>query len=298
MHRSVLLQEAVDGLKIQKGDVVVDGTLGSGGHTKEICARFGPHVKIISFDLDSDAIERAKSVLGDHGCDITFVTENFKNINKVTEELGVSCIDRILFDLGWSSDQFETSGRGFSFMREEPLSMTLTKTKGQGDFDARDVLNTWTEEDIANVLYAYGEERFARRIAREIVEKREEHPIETTTDLVKIIIESVPSFYRRHRLHPATKTFQALRIVVNDELENLRLALGRGFAKLSVGGRIAVITFHSLEDRIVKNFFRNLEKEGLGEVITKKPIVPEEGELRENPRARSAKLRIIEKIKI
>jgi len=295
MHQSVLLKELIDAVNPKEGDVVVDGTLGAGGHTQELCERLGESVKVVAFDLDTDAIERSKQKLGERQ-NVVYVNDNFKNIDKVLKDLGIDKVDAIMLDLGYSSDQLEHSGRGISFQKDEPLSMTLRKEKGGSEFDAKDIVNTWAEEDIANVLYAYGEERFARRIAREIVEARDKAPIDTTTDLVKIIQGAVPSFYRNGRIHPATKTFQALRIVVNDELESLRLVIGKGMALLNPGGRLAIITFHSLEDRIVKHFFRQIDAEGQGKIITKKPITPSTEELKENKRSRSAKLRVIEKI--
>ncbi len=296
MHKTVLLQEAIDNLELGKGNIFVDGTLGAGGHTEEVCRRLGKAVKIIAMDVDAEALERAKERLAGTPCDITYVEDNFRNLDAVMKDSGVQHIDRILLDLGWSSDQFESSGRGFSFRKDEPLRMTLKATLSPEEFDAADIVGKWDEEDIANVLYAYGEERFARRIAREIVEVRDKTPIKTTGDLAKIIESAVPAFYRKGRLHPATKTFQALRIAVNDELESLRQALVKGFAALAPDGRMAIITFHSLEDRIVKNFFKTFERDGIGILINKKPIIPGDEELANNPRARSAKLRIIQKI--
>lgn len=296
MHTTVLLKESIDALGLERGDVLVDGTLGAGGHSEEVCSRFGQGVKIFAFDLDVDAIDRAKARLDDKGCNVTYHQENFKNLDKVLTEGKVSGVDGVLLDLGFSSDQLESSGRGISFKNEEPLLMTLKKQITPAEFDASDIVNGWDEEDIANVIYSYGEERFARRIAREIVEAREKGPIKTTTQLVEIIMNAVPAFYKKGRIHPATKTFQALRIAVNDELENLRTALSKGFDALLPDGRFAVIAFHSLEDRIVKNFFRDKAREKEALLITKKPIIPSDEEMRENPRSRSAKLRIIQKI--
>lgn len=293
MHKSVLLQEAIDGLDLSSGKTVIDGTLGAGGHTSEIAKRFKSAVKIHAFDLDADAIERSKEKISNFESDVHFHLENFKNMNEV---LGGEKVDAILLDLGFSSDQLESSGRGISFKKDEPLIMTLKKDLSESDFSARDLVNTWAEEDIANVLYGFGEERFARRIAREIVETRENHPIETTHDLVNVVLSAVPAFYRIGRINPATKTFQAIRIAVNGELDSLKTALVEGFEALKPGGRFAIITFHSLEDRIVKNFFRDKDKEGVAEILNKKPITPADEELKENPRSRSAKLRIIKKI--
>lgn len=296
MHQSVLLKEGVDGLSLKKGDVVVDGTLGAGGHTEEILNRFGKDIKVIAFDLDHDAIERSKARLGEENSNVTFVENNFRNIDTELSKLNIEKVNGIILDLGFSSDQLELSERGFSFQKDEPLIMTLRTKPTEDEFTAYDIVNNWAEEDIANVLYGYGEERFARRIAREIVEARETSPIKTTFDLVKIVENAVPAFYRLSRINPATKTFQALRIATNGELEALKEVLEKGFKLLEIGGHFSIITFHSLEDRIVKNFFKNLDKENLGEMSFKKPILPSEEELLKNKRARSAKLRIIKKI--
>lgn len=295
MHASVLLKEAVDNLDLRSGKLMVDGTFGSGGHTREVCERFGKDVKVLAIDLDKGSIERGTSRLSGIECDVTLREGNFRDVGEILREAGLEAPDAILLDLGWSMDQFEESGRGFSFRRDEPLSMTLKAEKTDAEFDAADIVNTWKEEDIANVLYGYGEERFARRIAREIVEQRDEKPIKTTKDLVDIVMGAVPASYRFGRIHPATKTFQALRIAVNDELRSLSEVLTKGFEILKPGGRMAIITFHSLEDRIVKNFFKEKVVEEKGELISKKPIAPSDEELQENPRARSAKLRVIRK---
>lgn len=296
MHQTVLLKESIDNLNLSRGAIVVDGTLGAGGHVEEMCQRFGTDIKIIALDLDIDALSRAKARLETFGADITYVEANFKDLDKVLLELKINSVDAILLDLGFSSDQLESSARGFSFKRDEPLLMTLKKEISQNEFSAYDIVNSWDEEDIANVIYGYGEERFARRIAREIVETREESPIKTTGQLVEVILSAVPTFYKKGRIHPATKTFQALRIAVNGELENLKIILEKSLGLIKKNGRFTVITFHSLEDRIVKNFFRDKDRAGLVRLITKKPIEPSEGEVKINPRSRSAKLRVIEKI--
>lgn len=296
MHQTVLLKETIDSLGLKPGMKIVDGTLGAGGHTEEICERFGPGIKVIGLDLDTDALERSKNRLGEKNCDIAYYQENFRNLDKVLLSSGFEKVDGIILDLGFSSDQLELSGRGFSFKKDEPLKMTLKKDLDSTEFDASDIVNTWDEEDIANVLYGYGEERFARRIAREIIEAREVEPIKTTGQLVEIVMSAVPAFYKFSRIHPATKTFQALRIATNSELESLREVLVKGFEALNPSGSFAIITFHSLEDRIVKNFFKTKVVEGQAKLKTKKPIIPSEEELKVNPRARSAKLRVIEKI--
>lgn len=296
MHQTVLLKESIQSLNLKEGFVMVDGTLGAGGHSELASSFLGKSGKIIAFDLDKSAIERAKERLSKSNCQIYFVNENFKDLDKVLKDLKIFSVDAILLDLGFSSDQIEFSGRGFSFQKDEPLKMTLREENQENEFNAFDIVNFWEEEDIANVLYGYGEERFARRIAREITEQREKGQIKTTKQLAEIIFNAVPSFYRYGRIHPATKTFQALRIAVNNELGNIQEVLPKALAVLKPKGRLSVISFHSLEDRIVKNFFREMEKEGLGVLITKKPIAPDEEEVKNNRRARSAKLRVIEKI--
>lgn len=296
MHASVLLQETVEGLEPKPGQTIIDGTLGNGGHTAAICEQFGRGVRVIALDLDRESIARATERLADLDCDVTIHETNFRHLDTVMAELGISAVDGIMLDLGWSMDQFTSSGRGFSFRQDEPLSMMLKSEKGGADFDAADIVNGWKEEDIANVIYGYGEERFARRIAREIVEARETARIETSGQLAGIVERAVPVFYSVGRTHPATKTFQALRIAVNDELGNLSEVLVKGFHALKPGGRMAIISFHSLEDRIVKNFFKQRVTEDEAEQVTKKPIVAGDREVADNPRSRSAKLRIIKKL--
>lgn len=296
MHIPVLLDESIDGLSIRSGDILVDGTLGGGGHTFEVIKRFGSGVKIIGLDLDKDAIERARTKIGELPHDTIFRTSGFQDMDKVLEELNIIHVDRILLDLGISSFQLEVAGRGFSFMKDEPLLMTMKKNPSDDDLTARDIVNTWEEKNLADVIYGFGEEKYSRKIAKAIVEARVEKSIETTFDLVKIIENAVGKSYQRLKIHPATKTFQALRIATNSELSNLETAIEKGFNRLSVGGRFAIISFHSLEDRIVKKAFVNLKQKGYANIITKKPIVPSTDEIKRNPRSRSSKLRIIEKI--
>ncbi len=270
--------------------------MGGGGHTFEIARRFGSGVKIIGFDLDADAIDRAKSILKDIPHDTVFRTIGFQDLEKVLDELNMPHVDRILLDLGISSFQLEDASRGFSFKTDEPLLMTMKKNPNEEDLTARDIVNTWEEKTLADIIYGFGEEKYSRKIAKAIVEARLEKPIETTFDLVKIIDGAVGKAYRGIKIHPSTRTFQALRIATNSELTNLERVIESGFNRLSVGGRIAIISFHSLEDRIVKHTFALLKNKGYAKVITKKPIIPTSDELINNPRARSAKLRIIEKI--
>jgi len=296
IHISVLKDESIDGLNIQEGDVIVDGTLGGGGHTFEIIKRFGSKVKIIGLDFDADAITRAKERIGDTPCDVVFKTVGFQDMDIVLDEIGIKNVDRILLDLGLSSFQLEVAGRGFSFMKDEPLLMTMKKNPTEEDLTAKEIVNTWDEENIADIIYGFGEEKYSRKIAHAIVLARKEKEIETTFDLVKIIDDACGKYYRRMKIHPATRTFQALRIATNSELTNLQEVIKKGFSRLSKNGRIAIITFHSLEDRIVKRAFVSLKEEGVANIITKKPIVPKDEESKSNPRARSAKLRLIEKI--
>lgn len=295
-HISVLRDETVDGLAIRSGDIVIDGTLGGGGHTFEIIRRFGSGVKVIGLDFDADAIDRAKSLIGNTPHDTVFRTIGFQDFDKVLDELNMNHVDRILLDLGLSSFQLEVASRGFSFQKDEPLLMTMKKNPSHEDLTARDIVNTWEEKSIADIIYGFGEEKYSRKIARAIVEARKVKPIETTFDLVRIIDGAVGKAYRNMKIHPSTKTFQALRIATNSELSNLESVIEKGFNRLSVGGRIAIISFHSLEDRIVKRAFVNLKQDGHGQIITKRPIVPSTEEIKSNPRSRSAKLRIIEKI--
>lgn len=295
VHKTVLLKESIDGLDIHSGDIYLDGTLGSAGHTLYALQKTNGDLKVIGLDKDIEALERSKQRLASFK-DVTLKESSFADLDKVLSELNIQKVNRIMLDIGLSSDQFETSGRGFTFKKDEPLLMSFKKDPKEGDLTAREIVNTWQEENIADVIYGYGEEKYSRRIARAIVNYRVKKSIETTGELVEIISQSVPFFYRKGRLHPATRTFQALRIAVNDELNTLKGGLKKGFERLEKGGRIAVISFHSLEDRIVKNFNKEREEEGTAKIITKRPIVPGDEEIQTNPRSRSAKLRIIEKI--
>jgi 16S rRNA (cytosine1402-N4)-methyltransferase len=295
-HISVLLNESIDGLDIKSGDVIIDGTLGGGGHTMEIIKRFGKKVKIICFDLDKDAISRSKQIIKDTVSDVIYKETGFQDIDKELDDLGIEKVNKILLDLGLSSFQLEEAGRGFTFSKNEPLLMTMKKNPSEDDLTAYEIVNNWEEETLANIIYGFGEERFSRRIAKAIVEARAEKKIEKTFDLVEIVEKAVGKFYKGKKIHPATRTFQALRIATNSELTNLEEVIQKGFERLEDGGRIAIISFHSLEDRIVKKAFRDLKEKGSAHLITKKPIIPSESEIKSNPRSRSAKLRLIEKI--
>lgn len=292
-HVTVLLAEAVEALAIRKNSRVVDATLGSAGHAREILSRLGPRGVFIGIDADRTATDAVRAVLTSEA-EVHLVAENFRKIDSILGQLHIEKVDAILADLGWRMEQFSGNGKGFSFQVDEPLLMTLGNS-GDYAFTAADIVNDWSEESIANVLTGYGEERYARRIARRIVEVREKHPIETTFDLVRLIEASVPGAYRHGRINPATRTFQALRIAVNDEFEALSEFIGKAAKLLVPGGRLAIITFHSLEDRIVKHSFRELQGQEEGVVITKKPVTPSRDEVTNNTRSRSAKLRVFEK---
>jgi 16S rRNA (cytosine1402-N4)-methyltransferase len=291
VHKTVLLNETIEGLNLSPKALVLDATFGGGGHSAEICRRY-PGVKIVALDQDKSAFKKAESKFKNLKCDINFVNINFKDLDKEN----LKDVDGIIFDLGLSSDQLENSGRGFSFMKDEPLLMTMKENPSLEDVTAFDVVNSWSEENLADIIYGYGEERFSRRIAKGIVDARQKADIKTTFELVKIIESSVPAAYRRGRLHFATRTFQALRIAVNDELGALQTGLEKGFEVLKSGGRMSVISFHSLEDRIVKRFYQNKAKEKKAILVNKKIITASSEEIKNNPRSRSAKLRVLEKI--
>jgi len=294
VHESVLLHEAIEGLEIRDGDVVVDATLGNGGHSEALLS-LGKDIHVIAIDMDLDAIARSQKRLGHFGNKITYAQGNFRNIKAILEAHNILSVTKILFDFGLSSNQLEESGRGFTFQHNEPLLMTFGRDITDATLTARDIVNDWQEDSLREIIRGFGEEKFAGRIARGIVEAREVKPIETTQELVTVVLSMVPGFYRKGRIHAATRTFQALRIAVNDELETIKDGLTHGFELLLPSGRIAAISFHSLEDRIVKQYFRLLAQEEIAHIITKKPIVPSEEEIKHNPRSRSAKLRIIEK---
>lgn len=303
-HRSVLLQEVLDGLEIEPGDIVLDTTLGGGGHAREIAKMLGGNGMLIGFDLDGGAIERARLALADAKCRVEFVRDNFRHLGRVLDRLGIREVTKVLFDLGMSSYQLNLdsglpaeasaqAGRGFSFLSDESLAMTYS-SESEG-VTAATIVNDWAEESIADILFGFGQERYARRIAKALVERRARGRFTSARELAEAVASAVPSAYRRGRIHPATRTFQALRIAVNDELGALAEALPAAWQKLRAGGRIAVISFHSIEDRMVKQRFREWEKEGRGRLVNKKPIVPGSEEIAHNPRSRSAKLRVFEK---
>ena len=305
-HVSVLLHEAVDGLAIRENGVYADGTMGGGGHSREILKKL-KNGKLIGFDRDGDAIEVCRERLSEYVDKVLFVNRNFNDVCDVLKEFGIDGLDGAVLDLGVSSYQLDCEERGFSYNNDAPLDMRMDQT---ASFSAYNVINEYTEEALANIIFAYGEDRWAKRIAEFIVKEREAGPIETTGQLVSIIKKAVPKGARQDGPHPAKRTFQAVRIEVNNELSGLTKAVEDFISVLKPGGRLCIITFHSLEDRIVKNAFAQAAKGCIcpgnlpvcvcgrkpqGKVITRKPIAPGEAELEENPRARSAHLRIFEK---
>ena len=295
MHIPVLFNESIDALAIKPDGVYIDGTLGGAGHAYEIAQHLGPDGTLIGFDLDSNAIARAREKLANVTCKIILVQENFRNLDRVLQEQGIETVDGIFLDLGFSSFQIEDPERGLSFQKDGPLKMTLKDAPTDQDVTAWEIVNKWDEKLLADTIYAFGDERASRKIAKTIVEARRRHTIDTTEQLVQVIYSIMP---RKPwmKTNPATKTFQALRIATNDEYGAIKQALEDGFKRLSPHGRFAIISFHSGEDRIVKNFFRDQSHAELAILLTKKPIKPTDDELLANPRSRSAQLRVIEKI--
>lgn len=294
-HESVLLAEALEQLYMHEDSIVVDGTIGGAGHFAAMLKKLSRHGTLVGIDADADAIARAEHVRDASHTEakVVLAHDNFRNLGRVLDAAGIETIDRALFDLGWSSFHL-SSGRGFSFRANEPLLMTYGDPKEYPGGTAADIVNSSPEETLADIFFTYGEERFARQIARAIVQSRRQAPILTTQALADLVAGATPGWYQHRRLHPATKVFQALRIAVNDELGALREGLSTAMRRLNARGRIAVITFHSIEDRIVKLMFRDAAHAGAGAVLPKKPIVPSSSEIARNPRARSAKLRVFE----
>ncbi len=306
-HVSVLLNECIEGLNIKKDGIYVDGTLGGAGHSSEILKQLSDKGMLIGIDQDLDALKAAKNRLQNFS-NVKYVHNNFYNIDSILNELDIEKIDGMLMDLGVSSYQLDEAERGFSYMKDAPLDMRMNR---ENSLSAYEVVNDYTEEELYRIIKDYGEEKFAKRIARFILEKREKKKIETTLELVEIIKAAIPAKARREGPHPAKRTFQAIRIEVNSELSILNKAIEDGVNRLNIGGRMAIITFHSLEDRIVKLKFKELATsctcpkefpicvcggKAKGKIITRKAIEPSKLEVEENPRSRSAKLRIIERV--
>lgn len=306
-HITVLKEEAVAGLNIRPDGIYVDCTLGGAGHSSMIASQLGEKGRLIAIDQDDTALANAKEKLAPFGDKVTLVKNNFRQIRQVIHDLGLPGVDGVLFDLGVSSPQLDVGERGFSYNADAPLDMRMDQ---QAMLTAHDIINEWDEAEIAKLIWEYGEEKFSRKIARQIILEREKAPIETTGQLVEIIKEAIPAPARRTGPHPAKRTFQAIRIAVNDELNAFEEAVTDSIAVLNPLGRVSVITFHSLEDRICKQVFQSFAqgcicppgfpicacgKKPTIKLVTRKPIVPSEQELEANPRARSAKLRIAEK---
>jgi 16S rRNA (cytosine1402-N4)-methyltransferase len=291
-HTPVMLQEAIRYLELAPGKTIVDATIGTGGHSSSIAAVIMPGGRLIGIDRDEESLSVAKGRLApyDQACDLVY--GNFIDIDTILEQLQVAAIDGILFDLGVSTFQVGNPQRGFSFQQEGPLDMRMDR---QSYISAYDLVNNLNEDELSTMLRVFGQERWHNRIARYLVKERERHPIATTLELSNIVLKAVPYKYREHRIHPATRTFQAVRIAVNRELEVLEEALCKAIDFLSVGGRICVISFHSLEDRAVKLTFRKEAAMGRIKIITPKPLQPEDKEIQGNPPSRSAKLRVAQK---
>ena len=303
-HKPVLLDECIEALSIRPDGVYVDGTLGRAGHSYEIAKRLGAGGCLVGIDRDSDAIEAGNKRLGEYKDKVKLYHGNFRDMAYILDELGISGADGILLDLGVSSPQLDEAERGFSYMEDAPLDMRMDRSCGM---TAAELVNTAAEEELSRILFEYGEERYSRRIAGNIVRYREKKRIETTLELVGIIKSAMPSSALREKQHPAKRSFQALRIAVNDELGALTQVIGNAVGCLNAGGRLAIITFHSLEDRLVKKSFKQMAnpctcppelpmcvcgKKPMIDIVTGKPIVPTPEEIERNPRARSAKLRV------
>lgn len=307
-HKSVLLQECIDALNIRPDGIYLDGTLGGAGHSSQIARRLTEGGRLIGVDRDRTALAAAKERLAPYADRVTLVHSNFAEIDAILDSLGIPAVDGMLFDLGVSSPQLDDASRGFSYMADAPLDMRMDKDDA---LTAGEVVNTWPQGELRRILYDYGEERYAPQIAAAICRAREKAPVETTLELVDIIRSAMPAQALREKQHPAKRSFQAIRIAVNDELGAVSRMMQAAVGRLNPGGRLAVITFHSLEDRIVKSEMQQAArgctcqpefpvcvcgKKPLVKLVTRKPIVSGPAELEENPRARSAKLRVAEKL--
>ena len=306
-HKSILLNECMEGLSIKEDGIYVDGTLGGGGHSFHILERLGERGRLIGIDQDEDAIKAATKRLEAFANKVTIVRDNYEHFQTILSTLSIPKVDGILLDLGVSSYQFDEADRGFSYRFDAPLDMRMDRRQ---DFTAKDLINNYSEQELYRIIRDYGEDKFARNIAKHIVKEREKKPIETTFELSEIISHAIPMKMRVQGGHPAKKTFQAVRIALNRELEVLEESIEGMIKALNPEGRLCIISFHSLEDRIVKKAFRTAEdpcicpkdfpictcgRKSLGRVISKKAIIPSDLEMEENPRARRAKLRIFER---
>lgn len=306
-HTSVLLQETIDALQIRPDGIYVDGTLGGGGHSYEICKRLSDKGRLIGIDQDAAAIEAASGRLGEFKDKVSIIRSNYCEMKEQLSSIGVTSVDGILLDLGVSSYQLDTADRGFTYREDAPLDMRMDQRQAR---TAKDIVNEYSEMELYRIIRDYGEDKFAKNIAKHIVRARQEKALETTGELIDVIKAAIPMKVRAVGGHPAKRTFQAIRIELNNELGVLKDSLDDMIDLLSPGGRLCIITFHSLEDRIVKNAFRTNENPCIcpkefpvcvcgrvskGRVITRKPILPQEEELETNPRSKSAKLRVFEK---
>lgn len=289
-----MLEEIISSLNLKRGAVVVDGTVGGGGHSQEILKIILPSGKLLGIDADSEALKIAAERLKAFDGSFILINDNFRNIDRILAKENIKNVDAILLDLGISSYQIDSDSRGFSIIHDSRLDMRMSLSSKT---TAYDIVNRYSERELSEIIEKYGEEHFHNRIARYIKEARSKKPIETTGELASIVRKAIGYRYRNTRIDPATRTFQAIRIVVNDELASLEEGLKSAIFWLKTGGRIAVISFHSLEDRIVKNLFKGYSNLGILKIITKKPLTPSREEILKNPRARSAKLRIAERIK-
>ncbi len=307
-HKSVLLEETIEGLQIRPDGIYVDGTLGGGGHSYEICRHLSDKGRLIGIDQDAAALQAASLRLAPFKDRVSMVRSNYCDMPTELANMGITSVDGVILDLGVSSYQLDNAGRGFTYREDVPLDMRMDQRQA---FSARDVVNDYSEMELYRVIRDYGEEKFAKNIAKHVVSARQNHAIETTGELIQIIKASIPARARANGGHPAKRTFQAIRIEVNHELDVLERSLGNMIDLLGDGGRLCVITFHSLEDRLVKQAFRTAEdpcicpktfpvcvcgRKPKGRVVTRKPILPSEAELAENSRSKSAKLRIFERI--
>lgn len=301
-HVPVLLKESIELLDPEPGEFFIDGTVGCGGHAIEILKRVEPKGKLLGIDWDEkllksaelkirETFEKNSRDLFEKDSRIILVHGNYAELPEILEEYNLSKADGLILDLGFSSEQLEKSGRGFSFQKDEPLDMRYDQREGM---TAMDIVNKFSEKDLAEIFWKYGEEKFSRRIAEKILEERKKKLIKTAVELVEIIKKAVPRNYDKGRIHPATRVFQALRICVNQELENLETLLKNIGKIVKNKGRVVIISFHSLEDRLVKNYFRELKKQGKAVILTKKPVTAGREEILDNPRSRSAKLRAIQ----
>ncbi|MFH1440833.1 MAG: 16S rRNA (cytosine(1402)-N(4))-methyltransferase RsmH [Candidatus Omnitrophota bacterium] len=292
-HIPVMLDEVLEYLNLGQGKAIVDATIGTGGHSLKMLERIGPQGRLIGIDRDQESLDIAKNRLSDYSASCQFVYSSYSDIDKVMNALNIQKVDGMLFDLGISSIQLDDPDRGFTFQNEGPLDMRMDRNSY---ISAYDLVNNLDEKGLSELIWNFGQDRFHNRIARFLVRARQKHPISTTRELSNIILKAMPYGRRYQRIHPATRTFQAMRIAVNSELELLEAAISKAVEFLNKGARICVISFHSLEDRIVKLSFRELAANGVIKLITPKPLVPSNTEMRSNPSSRSAKFRVAERL--